>query len=104
VLTIGLCFFCRGLTRRVNVGHLERFSSVDEQSQVIVGELVFVRAKFISEGVGFRVMTSGGPVTGRFLKAAIQDRISLPPRYQEATTCPVRNSSRLNKGHITSSR
>jgi hypothetical protein len=32
---------------------LNGFWSIDEQSQRIVGEPVFVRAEFISEGVGF---------------------------------------------------
>jgi len=65
MLTIGLSFFIGGLSTRVPGGgtnggaHLERFSSVDEKSQIIVGELVFDRAKFISEGFGgFPVITS----------------------------------------------
>jgi hypothetical protein len=87
MLTIRMCF----LNRRgpADSLHLDRFSSKDKQPQIIVGELVFVRAKFESEGVGFRAITSGDPVTGRFLKA-IRDHISIPPRYQEATTCSVR--------------
>jgi len=49
--TFGLRFVIRGLSNRVpgrgtdSAAHLERFSGIDDQSQVIVCELVFVRAK-----------------------------------------------------------
>ena len=42
-----------------NIVHLEGYFSVDEQTRIVVDELVFARAKFICEGVGFRVFTPG---------------------------------------------
>lgn len=56
MLTIGLCFsmaFTRTPGRGPDrVAHLARFSSREEQSPITASELVFVRAKFKSEGVG----------------------------------------------------
>ena len=72
-----------------SIVHHEGYSSIDEQTRIFVDELVFVRAKFISEGVEFRVFTPGNSVVSCFLKAeeksfsgggayAIQDHISIP--------------------------
>ena len=51
-----------------SIVHLGHSSSIDEQTRIIVGDLVFVRAKFISEGVGFRVFTQGNPIASCFLR------------------------------------
>ena len=94
---------------------LNVFSSIDEQARIVVGELVVVRTQFMSEGVGFSRYHFKKPRNELLLKTEeklfgggeymqIRNHISIPPRYQEATTFSVRNYSRLNKGHITNSR
>ena len=98
-----------------DVVHLECLSSIDEQAWIVVGELVFVRAKFMSEGVGFSRYHFRKPRNELLLKTEeklfgggehmqIRDHTPIPPLYQEATTCSVRKYSRLNKGHITNPR
>lgn len=96
MLTIGLCFsmtFARTPGRGPDrVAHLERISSIEEQSPITPSEPVFVRGKFKSEASDcyhFRETESKRSCVVRSAYA-MRGHICIPPRYQEATTCLVR--------------